>query len=218
MNEVKVFIPWGSGDYASWIPNVSLVQDIYESDLVLFTGGEDVNPDLYGQKLGNRTHINKTRDELEREAFDIALKFNLKMLGVCRGSQFLCVGAGGELVQHMSHPSYHEIETWTGEKDIRIVSTHHQMQFPYRMPSSSYRVIAWANKLSDTYLNGDNAEITYQGKMLKFIDKFAEPEIVYYTDCDALAIQSHPEMMNISSPFVVYCRQLVEKLINNKLN
>lgn len=214
---VKIYVPYGKiGEYASWIDGAEAVDNIDDCDVVLFTGGEDVYPKLYGQEKGKHTVCNAFRDEQEYDAFEYANKFKKKMLGICRGSQFLCVCAQGELVQHMQHPRHHDIHTWDG-KVMQCVSTHHQMQFPYRLPASEYRIIAWADKLSDYYYNGDDQPVHYQGKILNLVDRFAEPEIVHYTSIDALAIQSHPEMMSNTSPFVKYCSELFWKFMNEKL-
>lgn len=53
-------------------------------DLVLFTGGEDVGPSMYNEKIGKYTSINKTRDLIENEVY---LRFYGKtlFLGICRG-------------------------------------------------------------------------------------------------------------------------------------
>lgn len=219
MAELKVYIPsGGGGGYTKWLPaHIEETNDIYEADLVLFTGGSDVDPRLYNQSEGRRTHVDAKRDQFEKEVFEMAQKRHIKMLGVCRGSQFLCVMAGGELVQDMYHPHHHDIKTWDN-KTFRCISTHHQMAFPYRLPSSEYRMIGWAEKISTTYTDGENVEIVYHGKMLKYSEAFAEPEIVYYPQIDALGIQSHPEMMPINDPFVVYCQDVFNKFYNEKLS
>lgn len=220
MKKLNLLIASGWGEsYSTWFPveDINIVTDMHEADLVLFTGGEDVDPSIYHESKGSRTYSNLKRDSAEMEVYEEALKYSVKMIGICRGSQFLCCMAGGTLVQHMSHPSQHEINTWDG-KVLRCVSTHHQMQFPYRLPSSEYRVIGWANKISNTYLNGDNTEFIYQGKILKMLEKFAEPEIVYYPHINALAIQSHPEMMSKDSEMVKYCQKLLTDFMEDKIS
>lgn len=181
-------------------------------DLLLFTGGADVNPDLYGENVGKYTTVNAKRDELERRVFD--LYYEIPKLGICRGSQALTVFNGGRLIQHVEgHTSSHVMHTKTYEEDyfnaFVITSTHHQMMFPFNMKKNNYDIIAWSKTFrSDTYLNGNNEEI-------ELPTKFVEPEIVYYNNSNSLAIQGHPEFSSCDADTVQYCLQLIEdKLFN----
>ena len=54
----------------------------------LFTGGQDVDPHLYGEEpdaLCGR--INHARDELEKRIFDMAWEKDKAVFGICRGLQ-----------------------------------------------------------------------------------------------------------------------------------
>ena len=96
--------------------------------LVVFTGGEDVYPELYGEEIGFRTYCSPSRDEYEVKMFEFAKKHNIPCAGICRGSQFLCVMAGGKLAQDITgHAGWdHEIATKDGRK-LTCNSSHHQM-------------------------------------------------------------------------------------------
>lgn len=158
-------------------------------DLVLYTGGEDVTPSIYSQEVGKFTSINKGRDELEQ---NIYYNYNnVPKLGICRGSQFLTVMAGGKLVQHVTgHSGSHHI-TVPNYGEYLMTSTHHQMMYPFGLKKSKYEIIAYAtNFKSDTYLDGDNKEIDLP------MD-FLEPEIVEYPESKAFCIQGHPEFSTI---------------------
>jgi putative glutamine amidotransferase len=71
--------------------------------LAVFTGGEDVDPSYYGKKKNHRTYSNIYRDREEKELFDVLLEHKIPLFGICRGSQFLCVMAGGSLCQHLDN-------------------------------------------------------------------------------------------------------------------
>ena len=76
---------------------------VRESAALVLTGGDDVNPALYGE----RPHpafagAEPGRDEFEIELVRQALEANLPMLAICRGIQVLNVACGGSLVQDIA--------------------------------------------------------------------------------------------------------------------
>lgn len=60
------------------------VKNPKDIDLVLFTGGEDVNPVYYNERVGKHTHFNDTRDQKEMDTFYKFKNYSF-MLGICRG-------------------------------------------------------------------------------------------------------------------------------------
>lgn len=69
---------------------------------VLFTGGVDVEPTLYGEKRSPHCgDIQPVRDLCEMRLLSLALRQDMPVLGICRGIQLLNVGLGGTLVQHL---------------------------------------------------------------------------------------------------------------------
>ncbi|MBD3261379.1 MAG: hypothetical protein GF334_06790 [Candidatus Altiarchaeales archaeon] len=97
-------------------------------DLVCFTGGEDVSPELYGHKnLGS--HCSSARDKREVTVFEMASKHEIPMTGICRGSQFLNVMCGGTMVQHLrqDHGGYRHGMLAADNRVMEVTSSHHQM-------------------------------------------------------------------------------------------
>ena len=71
-------------------------------DGLLFSGGSDLDPELYGQEAHPETNgIVPARDRAEIALLRSALERNMPVLAVCRGSQVLNVALGGDLVQHL---------------------------------------------------------------------------------------------------------------------
>jgi anthranilate synthase component 2/putative glutamine amidotransferase len=71
-------------------------------DGVIFSGGSDLDPAIYGQGTHPATKgIVEERDRAELALLQAALARDMPVLAVCRGSQVLNVALGGDLVQHL---------------------------------------------------------------------------------------------------------------------
>jgi putative glutamine amidotransferase len=71
-------------------------------DGVVFSGGSDLDPELYGQDLHPETFgVVRDRDRAELALLQGALERDMPVLAICRGSQVLNVALGGDLVQHL---------------------------------------------------------------------------------------------------------------------
>ncbi len=208
MSDRKIYIVgvWGN-EYANWCQG-RIVRDMEDADIVLFTGGEDVTPSLYGKRSHHTTANNRMRDAEEVAEFRSAVEMGKPMLGICRGAQFLCVMAGGQLVQHQHHPFVHEVTTNDGRK-IKVTSTHHQRQYIQNLAPEKVELLAWAEHLSPyAFGESDNDKL----------DEDKEVEIAYYPEIKALGIQSHPEYVYpCKEPwheeYIAYCRELFNKYL-----
>lgn len=209
----KVYVVGEAKHYANFIEDMSLVDNLEDADIVVFTGGEDVDPSLYGEKKHETTYSNIERD-LEEKAIFEKIKTNQLVVAVCRGSQLMCVLNGGKLVQNCTNHAIwgtHAIVCFGGQENevYEITSTHHQMQYPYNLDNKDYTLEAISyNVRSDKYEGGgiDSFDLRNMG----------EPEIVIYHKENmprCIAIQGHPEYMRKEAPVVTY----LNKLINNNL-
>ena len=71
-------------------------------DGLLFSGGSDLDPELYDQDPHEETFgVHPERDRAELALMEAALERELPVLAVCRGSQVLNIARGGDLVQHL---------------------------------------------------------------------------------------------------------------------
>ena len=78
-------------------------------DGVVFAGGADLDPALYGEEAhAETTGLRPERDAAELPLMRSALDRDLPTLGICRGMQLLTVVSGGSLVQHLPDTVGHE--------------------------------------------------------------------------------------------------------------
>lgn len=134
-------------------------------DGIIFTGGTDVDPALYG---GKRDHselgrLDAERDRAEMDGVRAALvRKDLPILCICRGLQVLNVVCGGSLTEHIpdlaigdmhrddrGHWTLHDVSIVEGTKTraalgtekVRTTSGHHQA---IRDLGAGLTVSAWA--------------------------------------------------------------------------
>lgn len=207
---MKVFVVGGALGYANFLEDIIFVDKVEDAEVVLFTGGEDVTPSLYGCKKHPTTYSNPTRDLAEKEVFN-KIKENQVALGICRGSQLLCVMNGGLLVQDVSGHAIGRTHAITdGDVAYEITSTHHQMQYPYNLNEKDYKVLFRSYQSNSDRYEGDKIEV-------KEILAGGEPEIVLYHKQGfpkCLAVQGHPEMIP-TSPVAKMISNLVKNLVND---
>lgn len=180
-------------------------------DAILLWGGTDIHPSYYGEKPHKQNQVAyseapSSRDVAEWKAMIWAKANGIPIIGVCRGAQFLTAFAGGRLIQHVNghgggtHPVLCKVDD--GEVYHHTTTCHHQMMYPFGV---EHEMLAWCNhSLSTVYEQGPGA------KALDMRNR-VEPEVVYYPNVLGLGIQGHPEWMNATDPFVVWCMELINK-------
>jgi putative glutamine amidotransferase len=84
-------------------PNDDAVAETLDAlDGLLFSGGSDLDPELYDQDPHEETFgVHPERDRAELALLEAALARDMPVLAVCRGSQVLNVARGGDLIQHL---------------------------------------------------------------------------------------------------------------------
>ena len=160
-------------------------------DGILFTGGHDISPDIYHEKLleGLGSFCEK-RDIMESIVLKQALEADKPILGICRGIQFINASLGGTLYQDLKlqHPSGVE---------------HHQ-QAPYDVPA--HDVILIEDTPLQKCIQGDSLAVnSYHHQAVKelapdlkamAVSSDGITEAVYMPGKKFLwAVQWHPEFL-----------------------
>ncbi|MGH7444332.1 MAG: gamma-glutamyl-gamma-aminobutyrate hydrolase family protein, partial [Longimicrobiales bacterium] len=128
--------------------SIRAILDVCEG--LVLTGGEDVDPERYGEApspaLGS---VNRRRDQVEFCALEVAMRRQIPVLGICRGAQVVNVALGGTLYQDIATEkpgglSHRQSEPWgqrchtaavqigsrlrdiVGADELFINSYHHQ--------------------------------------------------------------------------------------------
>ncbi len=183
----------------------AIVNNINEADLVVFTGGPDVSPELYSEGMHPNNLVDTKRDEKELEIYEQAQEMGLYCVGICRGAQFLHVMNGGSLLQDVdNHTEPHLTNVFGFPKDVKVSSTHHQMMFP-NSPESHMVV------MSNPPLTTKKEKVTPEGTVFGVSNFLDDVESIYYPDADCLCFQPHPEHENDD------CRRVFFYLIRNYL-
>jgi len=170
-------------------------------DGFLFTGGQDVAPELYGMKDATGTIIpSPERDRLEMLLLEKALQADKAVLGICRGLQFINVFLGGTLWQDLpsQHPSdmVHrqgkpygvpthkvmlegDLKTLLGKDILEVNTLHHQA------------VKDLADDLTPMAVAPDGLIEAARMMSKRFVLAVQwHPEYMFKTDADSLAIFS----------------------------
>ena len=78
-----------------WIRNVTPVDSPEKADIIVFSGGADINPALYNCERHHSTYYSERRDALEVGCFN-SLSKNQTVIGICRGAQLVTALNGGK--------------------------------------------------------------------------------------------------------------------------
>lgn len=180
-NEMTASVFRSEGSY-------EIVNDLTKSDIVVWTGGEDINPVLYGEKPIHGTHFTR-RDIADVEAIETAVSLNKFLVGICRGAQLLnVIPNGGSMWQdcdrHNSGP--HTTFDCVSGTWIETNSVHHQQM----RVTDKAEIIAWA---AESNYKKSEKESWRRDFKKTLLEKDKDVEACWYPDTQSLLVQWHPE-------------------------
>lgn len=154
-----------------------------DADLVVFAGGEDVNPIYYDEEPHPQCRFSSQRDERDTIVYAHCLEKGIPMLGICRGAQFLHVMNGGKLYQHIdNHVGDHPMYDVKSQVIIdKVSSVHHQSCIPN--PAGGMEILGTTQQ----------SRTRWKNKTDKNVGILEDVEAFFYRDTCCLGIQGHPE-------------------------
>jgi len=174
-------------------------RSIEEADIVCFTGGEDVNPDLYDEKPLKFTAFNSRRDAADVWAYTEATRLDKFIVGICRGGQFLNVMNGGKMWQHVdNHTNHHNIKDVRMDTMVWATSTHHQQMIPnigecevVAVSCDKAGQIRSLSTIKESF--GKRVDIPSKGGNTE-----TDYEVLFYNTSKSLCFQPHPEFSGVT--------------------
>lgn len=173
-------------------------RDLQLADLIVFTGGSDINPDIYHEKTTSYTRgVDHRRDTVEIKEFKAAKDAGIPMVGICRGAQLLNCLNGGRLWQDVgtAHFRDHTVKDLRTNEIWTTTSTHHQMMRP---PETALVVAAACSPTGDlsSLCDAKRAEGMNVKPSDGLLGTNQDPEVVWFEDTMSLCFQGHPEYMS----------------------
>ncbi|HET9179232.1 MAG TPA: gamma-glutamyl-gamma-aminobutyrate hydrolase family protein [Terriglobia bacterium] len=181
-------------------------------DGVLLAGGEDVDPELYGERVKyDSVKINRARDDFEIALLQKMLRSRLPILGICRGIQLINVQFGGTLYQDLKSETALEIDH--KQQGSRSATAHSvTVTEPDSVLHGFFTGMCRVNSLH-------HQAIRHLGRGLK-VTAHSEDELYEAVELAEeypffLAVQwhpeemigEHPEQLRIFQDFVARCRE-----------
>jgi putative glutamine amidotransferase len=177
-------------------------------DGLVLTGGLDVDPKEYGQKVepASDVEVDAERDTLELPLIREAVRRDLPVLAICRGIQVLNVALGGTLIQDIDMTRAGR-QSWSHQqrKSHPEAPLHAEMHHVQLAPGSRLRGIAGTDRLGVNTFHHQAIEKVAPG--LVVTARTEDPgsqaliEAVEAPDCRwVLGVQWHPERMWRTAP------------------
>lgn len=191
----------------------NVIESLDKADIVVWTGGADVNPELYHENKHPKTHSDHARDRFEQACWFRAQKQSKFCVGICRGGQFLNVMNGGALWQDVdnhalgsaTHPMYYRLSALKGSETtiFQVTSTHHQQMIPNARRNVQKEIWGFAGRSTVK----ESGLIDSHGKRVVYHPSpkhSSDAEIIWYPETKSLCFQPHPEYQSMSTREVFF--------------
>jgi putative glutamine amidotransferase len=161
-------------------------------DAVLISGGQDMDPALYGQENTSSWKVRRAADDFDIAITRAAIARGLPILGVCRGAQVLNVAQGGDLRQEVQqegsgpHPTYRE---------MRPAPRAHRHEVMVR-PGTRLASIYGHGPLAVNSLHHQAIGTLAPGFVISAVAPDGVIEAIEGETTDIVAVQWHPEMLH----------------------
>jgi putative glutamine amidotransferase len=175
---------------------------------LLFTGGGDLDPDLFGGVHHPRVYgIEPLRDDLEISLVQFAAREGFPFFGICRGIQVINVALGGTLFTNLSDQHPGEIR-----HDMFPGFPYHKITHPVEIvPGSLLDQIVGQSSLPVNSLHHQGISATAKALQLAAYSPDGLVEAVFLADHPfGLGVQWHPEWLQDDPQMQAIFRKFVE--------
>jgi putative glutamine amidotransferase len=188
-----------NGGIAVLLPTDTLLTDAASAmhiiDGRLIPGGEDVDPDYYGEEpLPKCGEIRPEIDAAWKNAYSYGREHRLPMLGICKGIQFINVMEGGTLYQDLDYmPGAHLKHQ---QRYSRTYLTHY---VEIEKDSRLFQILGRPELRTNTM---HHQAVKDPGRGLRIVGRARDGVIEALEDEEGLieAVQWHPESLFDSNP------------------
>jgi len=185
------------------IPNttkdVSYYFENFPVSAIILTGGNDVNPELYGEKPDEGLAVSKERDNTERRMLEIAVNKKLPVFGFCRGMQFINVFFKGKLIN--------DIKDHVGANHVAITHT-------IKIINEEAKKVLGDEIGVNSYHNQGITPDTLSPELTAFATADDVVEGFYHPSLPIAGVEWHPER---KSPDEAANEKLVKAFLNREL-
>ncbi len=183
---IPVFIPF--------MPEDELKNLYTRLDGIIFAGGNDVDPQLYGEKPEPETKdISSNRDRIESLLMTWSLADDKPLLAICRGFQLFNVLLGGTLYQDIvkSLPEANDHLASTHQKDNKYIA--HKLKIE---PTSKLAYITDSLTLSaNSHHHQGVKRVANELRAVAWAEDWLVEAIEHPTKTFAIGVQCHPESL-----------------------
>lgn len=174
----------------------TLLSIIKDMDALILTGGGDIWPPFLGEEpipeLGN---VQPKRDAMELYIFQIAVKLQMPILGICRGVQLANAALGGTLYQDLGS-QYREGSLVAHQPQMSMQHAAHRVDM---QPGRLMEIFALSEEQPFLYVNSQHHQaIKEAAPGLKVVGRSADgvvEAVEGYPELPFLGVQWHPEQM-----------------------
>ncbi len=176
---------------------------IHDVDIVVFTGGLDVDPLLYGEEMAySNVHRYALRDQVEMLLLEVAITQKKRIFGICRGQQLINTYFKGTLYQNVVEQKQAKVRHMQDPVD----------KLTHKISIEKDSFLDKVYKKSEIIVNSyHNQAVKELGEGLKAVAHSSDGiiEAVQHESLPIRAVQWHPE---VSYHFDINSKKLINSL------
>ena len=180
------------------------VGELASCNAVVLPGGGDITPAFFGEHNNGSRNIDTELDILQLQAVEHCLRYQLPLLGICKGMQVINVALGGTIVQNLPTADFHR---------FLVADQYHSTTIA---PSSFLAKLYGEEMIVNS---AHHQGINQLGQQLQAIQWACHDhciEAISHTTLPIIGLQWHPERLDptkagtTGEPLLTYFASLIE--------